>query len=100
MYLFYNKNFRLFKISKKNYIPNNISTQIDLVSFFQKVFERIPSPLKECHGIRAKVIKRFAIFRLRINNEKKKIQKKGFESKSMAMRAIVRLIICHAKINV
>ena len=68
MYLFHNKDFRLFKISKK----------ID------------PSPLKECHGIRSKVIKRLAIFRLRINKEKKKIQKRAFGSKSMAMRAIVR----------
>ena len=31
MYLFHNKNFRLFKISKKMYIHNNILTQIDLV---------------------------------------------------------------------
>ena len=89
MYLFHNKKFRLSKIAKEIYIHNKILTQIDLVSFFQEVFERIPS-LKECHGIWSKVIKRFAIFRLRINKEKNKIQKRAFGSKSMAMRAIVR----------
>lgn len=45
--------------------------------------------IKNCHNLPTKIMKRFILYRMRISCKRKKLQKKEYSSKTMAMHSIV-----------
>ena len=90
MYLFHNKNVRLFKISKifTFKMPKHCSVKGCRIKYGQGIIlRRFPRDVEKNKKWKERI---GMITSLSTFHEKKKIQKRAFGSKSMAMRAIVR----------
>lgn len=74
------------------YLKTHFDAKVfDLVTFFREKLQCIPCiVLKNCHNIQSKIMLRFIRFRLRSGNRKVQLPKKIYNSKIMAMHAIIR----------
>lgn len=63
---------------------------INVLRFFTDQFESfiVGDHIATCHNLRSKIIKRFAVFRLKIACKKYKPKKRHYDSKTMAMHSV------------
>lgn len=74
------------------YLKTNFDTnKYDLVNFFHEKMQNIAcETLKDCHNIKNKIMTRFSRFRLRIEQSRRRLPNKMYNSKTMAMHAAIR----------
>lgn len=95
-----NRTFNYFyntEIVIRQYLPylkeNFDIKKYNIVNFFKEKMQCIQcDALKNCHNIQFKIKMYFIRFRLRISNSKKKLSNKIYNSKTMAMHALIRYI--------
>lgn len=68
-----------------SYVKGN--TMFNFITFYVDKLKIIPCPIKSCHNLPLKIMKRFIVYRMRISCKRNKLKQKEFSSKTMAMHS-------------
>jgi hypothetical protein len=86
-----NETFTYFynmEIIIRQYLPHAKQNLCNFVTFYMDKMKILTYPIKSCHNLPYKIMKRFIVYRMRISCRKGRLKQKEYSSKTMAMHSV------------